>query len=156
MLSLGDSKQEFIYLSGFDQILMRFWIKFWKFLAVSIASSFEKYWVIYVKPKSDLGWSLLEESKEEFIFTETFSEKKRTNRHTKKPTMCFKFSYIIQKRVISFLRNNIKPFNSTYLRCKYTGANLSMFKILRNILFTCSFFKNWTLSHIQMQGAVQL
>ena len=41
----------------------------------------------------------------------TFTEKKQTNRHTGKPTVWFTSSYTIQKRVISFFKNIIKPSN---------------------------------------------
>ena len=109
--------------------------------------------VLYVKTKSYLGW---ERHNVSTCLQKTWTEKKPMNRHTEKPTLCFKSSYTIRERVISFFKNNIKPFVLVAITLENTLLSKN-YKCLRNIIiFICPFFKNWTWSHINMQGAVQM
>ena len=77
--------------------------KFINLLLINHRANFNHTFTVkYVKTKSDLRWQRhnFSISKEEFVYKKTFTEKKQTNRHKEKMTMCYKSSYTIQKRRI--------------------------------------------------------
>ena len=131
-------------IHSINSVDLKFGITFWKFLSVSLSPSLEEYYGYLCENKIFMvgrgtTFPLLKKK----MFTESVRRKKQTNRYTEKQTVCFKWSYIIRK---IFVANTLVQ---TFL-----SKNKKMYEKHNHI--TCHFFKNWTWSHINMQGAVQL
>ena len=138
MLCLGDTKHQFIQFSGFEVRNNVLKVPF----CFIIIFSWRKLWLLMWKQNPFLvgrgTFPLLMKN----LFTESVRRKKQTNRYTEKQTVCFKWSYTIRK---IFVGNTLVQ---TFL-----SKNKTMFEKHNHII--CH-LKNWTGSHINMKGTVQL